>query len=245
MPPLLNKLVVNFYSFANFMLCWLVKLLELCRVECKLFASVKVWRIQWLFDENLVMDYFWRSYNSSPLYLLPSGWKCYTGSLWYYVMVAVMNLNMRNMLHEGNIYLHVTWIISAFERSIHIVVRVFLMTTDSHPVSLCFISEGRGKKKKKQLGQMLATAALTAAIILGPIVIKSIALIAGKALLISKIAIVIAGTIALKKLATQPAHHETETVSHHYGRSLDASSLMQQPQDLAYAGQQTQPFTQS
>lgn len=116
-------------------------------------------------------------------------------------------------------------------------------------VSLLFISEGRGgKKKKKEIGQMLATAALTAAIILGPIFIKSIALIAGKALLISKIAIVIAGTIALKKLASQPQHQETETVSHHYGRSarsLVASSLTHQPQDLAFAGQRPQPFTQS
>ncbi|KAI5743258.1 hypothetical protein M8J77_016207 [Diaphorina citri] len=106
--------------------------------------------------------------------------------------------------------------------------------------------EGRGKKKvKKELGQLLATAAVTAGAILGPLFLKSIALIAGKALIISKIAIVIAGTIALKKLLSQPPHHETETVSHHYGRSFDVQPAPAAAQEQAYRGQQPQPFAQS
>uniref|UniRef100_A0A8D9F6K5 Uncharacterized protein n=1 Tax=Cacopsylla melanoneura TaxID=428564 RepID=A0A8D9F6K5_9HEMI len=118
--------------------------------------------------------------------------------------------------------------------------RYIILTLLLCSVSLMSVTEGRGRKKqKKELGQLLATAAITAGAILGPIFLKSIALIAGKALIISKIAIVIAGTVALKKLLSQPQHHETETVSHHYGRSLDIVNA----QDQAYQGYSPQPFT--
>lgn len=124
---------------------------------------------------------------------------------------------------------------------------VCFLLSNSYHLRLCFpFPEGRGKKKvKKELGQLLATAAVTAGAILGPLFLKSIALIAGKALIISKIAIVIAGTIALKKLLSQPQHHETETVSHHYGRSFDVQPAPAAAQEQAYRGQQPQPFAQS
>lgn len=79
--------------------------------------------------------------------------------------------------------------------------------------------------------QAIMMAAMTAVAILGPLTIKTIALMAGKALLISKIALVLSGLIALKKLF-QPKGHETETVSHHYGRTMELDA-----HDMVYSGQ--------
>ncbi|XP_018913041.2 uncharacterized protein [Bemisia tabaci] len=78
--------------------------------------------------------------------------------------------------------------------------------------------DGR-KKKEKELHHYLMMAAATAAAILGPLAFKSLAIIATKALVVSKIAIVIASIVAIKKLFSHP-HQESEVVSHHYGRSL-------------------------
>lgn len=89
------------------------------------------------------------------------------------------------------------------------------------------------KKKDKAMQQAMMMAGMMAAAVMGPMAFKIIALMAGKALLISKIALVLSGIIALKKLL-QPQHggHETETVSHHYGRSLQLDA-----HDMAYSGQ--------
>ncbi|XP_029160684.1 uncharacterized protein LOC114932576 [Nylanderia fulva] len=75
--------------------------------------------------------------------------------------------------------------------------------------------ESRGKKKKAQkiLGPLLMAIALKAAALL-PLALGAIALIAGKALLIGKIALVISAIIGLKKLLSGQKHVTYEVVSH-------------------------------
>lgn len=85
-----------------------------------------------------------------------------------------------------------------------------------------------------QMAMMMA--GMTAVAVMGPLTFSFIALLAAKALLISKIALIMSGIVALKKLL-QPQHsgHEAEAVqvsSHHYGRTLNLDA-----QDMAYSGQ--------
>ncbi|KAL4100795.1 hypothetical protein QTP88_020824 [Uroleucon formosanum] len=96
--------------------------------------------------------------------------------------------------------------------------------------------EGR-KKKDKAMQQAMMMAGMMAAAVMGPMAFKILALIAGKALLLSKIALVLSGIIALKKLLQpQQGGHETESVSHHYGRSLQKLEA----HNAAYSGQKPQ-----
>lgn len=73
------------------------------------------------------------------------------------------------------------------------------------------------KKEKKKGGghvKYVIAALLTAMGIAGPIGLKALAAIAGKALVISKVALTIAGIIALKKLFSQDHHEETSFQVH-------------------------------
>lgn len=92
------------------------------------------------------------------------------------------------------------------------------------------------KKKDKELQQALMLAGMTVAAMMGPMALKILALIAGKALLISKIALVLSGLIALKKLV-QPEQNghkiSHETVSYHHGRNVRTDET----QDVAYSAQ--------
>jgi Protein of unknown function (DUF1676) len=74
--------------------------------------------------------------------------------------------------------------------------------------------EGRGKKMKKYLGPFLAAIAIKGGIL--TMVYHSIAIVAGKALIIGKIALVISAIIGLKKLVTPEGHEKTtyEIVKH-------------------------------
>uniref|UniRef100_A0A2S2Q173 Transmembrane protein n=1 Tax=Sipha flava TaxID=143950 RepID=A0A2S2Q173_9HEMI len=90
--------------------------------------------------------------------------------------------------------------------------------------------EGR-KKKDKAMQQAMMMAGMMAAAVMGPMALKIIMLMAGKALLLSKIALVLSGIIALKKLL-QPQQSGHESESHHYGRSLQLDA-----HDMAYSGQ--------
>lgn len=65
----------------------------------------------------------------------------------------------------------------------------------------------------KKSGGYIIAAFLMAIGIAGPLALKALAAIAGKALIISKIALTIAGMIALKKIFS----------SHEHGRSFDAN----------------------
>ncbi|XP_008548240.1 uncharacterized protein LOC103571744 [Microplitis demolitor] len=75
--------------------------------------------------------------------------------------------------------------------------------------------EGRGKKKKQQklMGPLMMAMALKAAALL-PLALGTIALIAGKALLVGKIALVISTIIGLKKLLGGQKHVTYEVVAH-------------------------------
>lgn len=86
-------------------------------------------------------------------------------------------------------------------------------------------SESRGKKKKaaKLLGPLLMLIALKGAALL-PLVLGAIALIAGKALLIGKIALVLSAVIGLKKLLSQEKHVTYEVVAHPHHTSSHSTS---------------------
>jgi len=85
--------------------------------------------------------------------------------------------------------------------------------------------ESRGKKKKAQkiLGPLMMAMALKAAALL-PLALGAIAMIAGKALLVGKIALVISAIIGLKKLLGSHQKHVTyEVVSHPHHSSSHVS----------------------
>ena len=85
--------------------------------------------------------------------------------------------------------------------------------------------ESRGKKKKasKILGPLIAAVVLKMAALL-PLAIGAIALIAGKALLIGKLALVLSAIIGLKKLLSQQKHVTYEVVAHPHHTSSHTSS---------------------
>ncbi|XP_023950839.2 uncharacterized protein LOC112055081 [Bicyclus anynana] len=85
--------------------------------------------------------------------------------------------------------------------------------------------EGRGKKKKaaKILGPLLGIVMLKMMALM-PLAIGAIALIAGKALLIGKLALVLSAIIGLKKLLSQQKHVTYEVVAHPHHSSSHTSS---------------------
>ncbi|KAK0183026.1 hypothetical protein PV327_001104 [Microctonus hyperodae] len=87
--------------------------------------------------------------------------------------------------------------------------------------------EGRGKKKKTQkiLMPMMMALGLKAAALL-PLALGAIALIAGKALLVGKIALVISAIIGLKKLLGGQQKHVTYEVVAHPHHSSSSSHVV-------------------
>ncbi|GAB1865656.1 Osiris 3 [Camponotus japonicus] len=73
------------------------------------------------------------------------------------------------------------------------------------------IQDGRGKKNN--MGPLIAAAVLKMGLIAG-LAFKALALLVGKALLLSKIALLLAGIIGLKKLFSQGKHVTYEVVAH-------------------------------
>ncbi|XP_050533836.1 uncharacterized protein LOC126901442 [Daktulosphaira vitifoliae] len=100
------------------------------------------------------------------------------------------------------------------------------------------LEEARGKKKKQQKMLMpLLMMLKMKAIALIPLAIGALALLAFKALVVGKIALVLAVIIGIQKLlankhtpSVEVHPHYTEEHGHHYKRSLDA-------QNMAYRGQ--------
>lgn len=102
------------------------------------------------------------------------------------------------------------------------------------------LEEARGKKKKlKALLPLLAIAKLKITALI-PLFLGIIAFAAAKAVLLAKLALLVAGIIALKKLLAHKHHHESYEVvahphheehghEHGWGRSVDDS------QNLAYS----------
>lgn len=85
--------------------------------------------------------------------------------------------------------------------------------------------EGRSKQKKAQkiLGPLVALVALKMMALM-PVAMGIIALIAGKALLIGKLALVLAAVIGLKKLLSQQKHVTYEVVAHPHHSTSHTSS---------------------
>lgn len=87
--------------------------------------------------------------------------------------------------------------------------------------------EGRGKKKKAQklLGPLMAALAMKAAALI-PLALGAIALLAGKALIVGKIALVLSAILGLKKLLSGGSgkHVTYEVVSHPHHSSSHVST---------------------
>lgn len=98
--------------------------------------------------------------------------------------------------------------LSEVDRSLVQNIEKFLKT---HTVKVD-LSEARGKGKKQY--RYVIAAMLTAMGIAGPLGLKALAFIAGKALVISKVALTIAGIIALKKIFSSDHHEETSFQVH-------------------------------
>lgn len=64
---------------------------------------------------------------------------------------------------------------------------------------------------------------------LGPLALKSIGIIAGKALIISKVALTIAGIIALKKIYSNDSHEETSFQVHTGGEHNRRNTFILRP----------------
>lgn len=72
------------------------------------------------------------------------------------------------------------------------------------------------------MGPLLAAAVLKIGLI-GGLAFKGLALLVGKALLLSKIALLLAGIIGLKKLFSQQKHVTYEVVAHpHHGGHIES-----------------------
>lgn len=99
------------------------------------------------------------------------------------------------------------------------------------------VEEGR-KKMKKYLGPFLAAMAIKGGIL--TMVYHSIAIVAGKALIIGKIALVISAIIGLKKLVTPEGHEKTtyEIVKHPHVQNSHTYSSSHGGSD--YEGHETQ-----
>ncbi|KAK7865668.1 hypothetical protein R5R35_006920 [Gryllus longicercus] len=107
----------------------------------------------------------------------------------------------------------------------------------SHTLQLKFPSAltEEGRKKKNNMGGLLLLPLLMGAMMV-PLALGGLALLAGKALLVSKLALVLAGVIGLKKLLSGSHGGGGEyQVAHHHGRSLDAAH------DLAYRAHAPSP----
>lgn len=82
--------------------------------------------------------------------------------------------------------------------------------------------------------QAMMMAGMAAAAVMGPMAIKMIMMMSAKALLLSKIALLLSGIIALKKLfqPQQGGGKESESPPQHWGRSMELDA-----HDMAYSGQ--------
>lgn len=100
--------------------------------------------------------------------------------------------------------------LSALDRALLQKIDKFLQT---HVLTVD-MNEGRGKDKDKKMQKYIVAALLTAMGIAGPIGLKALAAVAGKALVISKVALTIAGIIALKKIFASEHHEETNFQVH-------------------------------
>ncbi|KAI5693908.1 hypothetical protein M8J75_007655 [Diaphorina citri] len=104
-------------------------------------------------------------------------------------------------------------------------------------LGLNFPDAQTGRGKNKNMGPLIAAGVMKLGM-LKALAFKALALLVGKALLLSKLAFILTAIIGLKKLLSQPKHVTYEVVSHPHhaehghdsysagwGRSLDAQNL--------------------
>lgn len=123
--------------------------------------------------------------------------------------------------------------LSEVDRSLVQNIEKFLKT---HTVKVD-LSEARGKGKKQY--RYVIAAMLTAMGIAGPLGLKALAFIAGKALVISKVALTIAGIIALKKIFSSDHHEETSFQVH---AGSDHNRRNAYLKKVAQSGQTADPY---
>lgn len=89
--------------------------------------------------------------------------------------------------------------------------------------------------------QTMMMAGMTAAAVMGPMAIKIIALMAVKALLLSKIALVLSGLMVLKKIVSQSSNQDSDHSSHSgWGRSIklvEPTATSATAQNMAFSAQ--------
>jgi hypothetical protein len=128
---------------------------------------------------------------------------------------------------------------------------LFVIFQEHRIMSACAVCAGSmtvsGRAKNNRMGQMMAAVAMKIAL-LGGLAFKGLVLLVGKALLVSKIALLLAGILWLKKLFSQQKHVTYEVVSHphhshssvdHHGGGDSYSSGWGRSSDahkLAYSG---------
>ena len=93
---------------------------------------------------------------------------------------------------------------------------ILLKQCEHFYIIIYVVSEGRGKKKRKY-GYVLVALATLAAVLL-PFKLKAIALMAATALVVGKLALIVASLIGLKKLVSKQSE---ETTHVHYGHRSD------------------------
>ncbi|XP_055682239.1 uncharacterized protein LOC129789445 [Lutzomyia longipalpis] len=98
------------------------------------------------------------------------------------------------------------------------------------------------KKAGKKVGRYVMAALLTAMGIAGPLGLKALAAIAGKALVISKVALTIAGIIALKKIFSSDHHEETSFQVHASGDHNRRNTYLVRPVKAASNAQYVDPY---
>ncbi|XP_022197389.2 uncharacterized protein LOC111054637 isoform X1 [Nilaparvata lugens] len=81
---------------------------------------------------------------------------------------------------------------------------------NTRSLSISLAEEGRGKKKKEYA--LYVVAVVTALSILVPLMLKGLALLAGKALLVAKTALMLAGLAAMRHFYHQSQHHHDTAV---------------------------------
>ncbi|XP_034251927.1 uncharacterized protein LOC117651730 [Thrips palmi] len=100
--------------------------------------------------------------------------------------------------------------------------------------------EERGIKKKDLLPYLLLGKLVASSMV--AMAFTGLALLAGKALMVSKIALLLSGIVALKKLFGGGGHSSGQVEVVNHGRSMDVDDD-EEPQAMAYRGQIQRPAT--
>lgn len=92
----------------------------------------------------------------------------------------------------------------------------------------------KGKKKEKKYASYAMAVLMGIFGLTGPLIMKTLALIAGKALIASKMALLIVGSVALKKLFEKEAHHPTVKVRTEEHHREDGHDRLYNPTPYSY-----------